>query len=185
MWYPGDSWYPSDEETSVEGCTINVNDVNSTKNMTITPEINIRGGYVDDGNAKSNTVNISNVIFTNSAYIYGGYSRSFDFAFYSGDTSSNGTVTGNTVTISGNTKFEEYSEIYGGSSKSGTANDNRVIISGGEFIGRVYGGRGPTAADGNSVIISGGNITGNVYGGCAQTASEGKRIIIIVGNNTA
>ena len=64
--------YWASNNGSVEGCTINVNDVNSTQNMTITPEISIRGGYVDDGNAKSNTVNISNVIFSNSAYINGG-----------------------------------------------------------------------------------------------------------------
>ena len=65
-------WNPVGEEaitegcTIVEGCTINVNDVNSTNNMTITPEIHVIGGNVEDSIAKSNTVNISNVIFTNS-----------------------------------------------------------------------------------------------------------------------
>ena len=176
-------WNPGISGTVVEGCTINVNDVNSTKNMTITPEIHVIGGNVLNGNAKSNTVNISNVIFTDSAYIYGGYSKSVDYAFYSGYTSSNGTVTGNTVTIK-DTTFEARTSIYGGYTDSGTVNDNRVIISGGEFIGRVYGGRGQTAADGNSVIISDGNITGNVYGGRGNTAANGNSVIISGGNIT-
>ena len=176
-------WNPGISGTVVEGCTINVNDVNSTKNMTITPEIHVIGGNVLNGNAKSNTVNISNVIFTDSAYIYGGYSKSVDYAFYSGYTSSNGTVTGNTVTIK-DTTFEARTSIYGGYTDSGTVNDNRVIISGGEFIGRVYGGRGQTAADGNSVIISDGNITCNVYGGRGNTAANGNSVIISGGNIT-
>ena len=126
-----------------EKCTINVNYVNSTNSLTITPEIDIRVGYVNDDNtesnyAKSNTVDISNVTFENIANIYGGYvlntvtaienlvtikdtkfNKSSDI--YGGRSLGSGDVTGNAVTISGNTTFLSNSSkvwIFGGQSSS-------------------------------------------------------------------
>ena len=54
--------YWTSSNGSVEGCTINVNDVNSP-NMNITPDIIISCGDVNYVNAISNTVDISNVTF--------------------------------------------------------------------------------------------------------------------------
>ena len=124
-------WASNNEEAIVEGCTINVKDVNTPS----TQDIIIKGGYVDNGKAISNTVNISNVTFENSAEIYGGASGSVGSASFSGNTRSNGTVTGNTVT--GNTvtikdtTFKDYAAILGGyTSGDGTVTGNKVTISG-------------------------------------------------------
>ena len=163
--------------------TIKVYGVNSNERLTITPDIIISGGWVADGNAKSNTVDISNVKFANSARIYGGFSNSDSgeysaygaAAFSSGDTS--GDVTKNEVKISGNTKFDKFYSIYGGNSSSGNANENSVSISGtfcdsNYYFGVVCGGRSDSGeAKKNSVSISDDvtfgsyNINGFVYGG--------------------
>ena len=149
---------------SVEGYTINVNNVNSTQNMTITPQIDIRGGNVVSGNAKSNTVNISNVTFENSSLIHGGYSSS-------------GTAEGNSVIISGSTIR---GMVYGG--YGNTAKGNSVIISGSNFYAYVHGGSGHTA-EGNSVIISGGNFGADVHGGYSVTGEANNNKVILVGKN--
>ena len=191
--YPDDmisiNWV-GDDGASVEGCKINVNYVNSTDTLTITPKIDIIGGYVANGNAKSNTVDISNVKFEDSAYIYGGFSNSDSgaAAFSSGDTS--GDVTKNEVKISGNTTFERNYSIYGGKSSSANANENRVSISGGTFgdsyyFGLIFGGCSDSGeANGNSVSISSDtisgsyNINGFVYGGRGATKAEGNSVSI-------
>ncbi len=179
-------WHPGDGETVVEGHTIDVKGVNSTSPLTITPEISIRGGYVDDGNAISNTVNISNVTFEDMAYVYGGRSGnpySSAAAIYSGNTSSYGTVTGNTVTIK-DTSFERYSEIFGGFSESGIANKNSVSISDSTInSGAVLGGVGNTAANNNSVSISGGTFNDElaVHGGHSASGEANGNSVIISG----
>lgn len=160
------------EETGVDGCIINVNYVNSTQNITITPEITIRGGYVyyANDNAISNTVKISNVKFENLAHICGGYS----FA---------GTAKGNSVIISGGTVSG--GEIYGGYSLAGTnstANNNIVSISGGTVTGSVFGGSANVEANENRVIISGSNITGDVYGGRSSNVTANDNRVIISGS---
>ena len=194
FWNPGDEEAIAEGCTIVEGCTINVNDVNSTNNMTITPEIHVIGGNVEDSIAKSNTVNISNVIFTNSASIYGGYSDSGEANDNSvsisggefigrvfggrGETAANG----NSVSISSGT----FNYVFGGSSDPGEANGNQVIISGGTFGGtvesNVYGGRGITDANGNSVIISGGTFkNSSICGGYSRSGEANGNQVIISG----
>ena len=177
-----------DNEESVEGCKINVNYDNSNDHLTITPKIGICGGYVANGDAISNTVNISNVKFKNRADIFGGCSGnpySSAAAIFSGDTS--GDVTKNEVKISGNTKFEKFYYIYGGKSSSGNANENRVSISGGTFgeslySGLIFGGRSDSGeANYNKVIISGGTITGSVFGGYSESGEANKNSVIISG----
>ena len=137
-----------------EKCTINVNYVNSTNSLTITPEIDIRVGYVNDDNtesnyAKSNTVDISNVTFENIANIYGGYvlntvtaienlvtikdtkfNKSSDI--YGGRSLGSGDVTGNAVKISGNTTFLSNSsivKIFGGQSSNSYANAEGAVTN--------------------------------------------------------
>ncbi|MGM9562220.1 MAG: autotransporter outer membrane beta-barrel domain-containing protein [Phascolarctobacterium sp.] len=155
-------WVPGDEE----GCTIKFHDVNSP-NRTITPKIAIIGGNVNDGNATSNTVDISNVKFEGSAYIYGGCFGRPDIpgipVYYSGRTSSIGDVTGNTVEIKGTT-FKKASEIYGGyTSGDGDVTGNKVTIEDTMFEKHSFisGGRSDSGeANENRVIINGGTFSG-------------------------
>ena len=184
---------------SVEGCTINVKGVNSTDTLIITPKIAISGGYVADGKAKSNTVNISNVKFENRADIFGGcsgypYSGEFSAygaaAFSSGDPSGDGTVTGNTVTIE-DTTFKVYSEIYGGyTSGDGTVTGNTVEIRGNTKSGiysmfSIGGGFSASGtAEANSVIIKGGTFNSFISGGISAKAANGNSVIISGGNIT-
>ena len=159
--------------------TINVNEVNSP-NMNITPDIIIKGGYVDNGNAISNTVNISNVTFENSAEIYGGFSGSVGVASFSENTRSNGTVTGNTVTINNivtikDTTFKDYAAIFGEyTSNNVDVTGNTVTIENTTFNNEaeIFGGytSGDGNVTGNTVEIIGNTTftsasTSNIYGG--------------------
>lgn len=169
----------ANEGAIVEDCTIKVNDVNSP-NMPITPDIIIRGGYVDNGNAIYNTVNISNVTFENSAEIYGGVSGSVGVASFSENTRSNGTVTGNTVTINNivtikDTTFKDYAAIFGEyTSNNVDVTGNTVTIEDTTFNNEavIFGGytSGDGNVTGNTVEIIGNTTftsasTSNIYGG--------------------
>ena len=198
------SWMPGAGETSVEGCTINVNSI------TIEPEIHIYGGEGTTA-AKGNSVSISGGTFKN---IVGGYASSgtaegnsveinggtFNANVYGGQgtTAANrnsviinaGTINslicggdgytaeGNSVEINGGTIN---AEVSGGFSQYGKANNNKVSISGGEFYYNVYGGYGATAANGNSVEINGGTIKKNVFGGYSNSGNANKNSVSISG----
>lgn len=179
-------WVPGDEETSVEGYKIEVYGDNSNDLLAITPKIDIIGGYVVDGNAKFNTVDISNVKFIDSAYIYGGCFGNPDPSapvYYSGRNNSNSPVTLNTVTIK-DTTFKD-AKIYGGyTSNNVDVTDNTVTISGNttfESTSYINGGYSESGeANKNSVIISGRTtINGYVYGGrSSNVTAEGNSVII-------
>lgn len=178
----------------VVGYTINVNYVNSTNNMNITPKIDIRGGNVISGNAGSNTVKISNVIFADSAEIYGGYSNSDADVFSSGDNNSNSAVTRNTVTIKGTT-FKKASEIYGGyTSGDGDVTGNTVTIEDTTFKNKaeIYGGytSGYGIVTGNKVEISGNtklestSSPSSIYGGYSDSGNANENSVSISGDVT-
>ena len=102
---------------------------------------NIYGGQ-GSGDTKNNTVEITGGT-TSGKYIYGGIGNGevsgnevslsdaqINSSVYGGYSSSSGTVTGNTVNISGDAKFKQYASIYGGYSGSGTVSDNTIKVSG-------------------------------------------------------
>ena len=145
------SWMPGAGETSVEGCTINVNSI------TIEPEIHIYGGEGTTA-AKGNSVSISGGTFKN---IVGGYASS-------------GTAEGNSVEINGGT-FN--ANVYGGQGTT-AANRNSVIINAGTINSLICGGDGYTA-EGNSVEINGGTINSYVFGGFSESGTaEGNSVEI-------
>ncbi|MDY2636689.1 MAG: autotransporter outer membrane beta-barrel domain-containing protein [Phascolarctobacterium sp.] len=156
--------------------------------------LDVYGGQSDYGTANENSVSISGGTFNDYVYVYGGYSGPDEVATYSGNTSSNGDVTGNKVEISGNTKFEGGSSISGGYSDYGEANLNSVSINGGTFDGDidgdiyVFGGESYSVtpnktANLNSVIISGGTFNGyvHVFGGYSDSDTAQYNQVIISG----
>ena len=156
------SWMPGAGETSVEGCTINVNSI------TIEPEIHIYGGEGTTA-AKGNSVSISGGTFNGNVRVWGGLSQS-------------GTANKNRVIISGG-KF--YNRVYGGEGEK-AADENRVIISGGKFSRCwVYGGYSLNGtANRNQVIISDGTFDGNVVGGSSTKEAKDNKIVLL-GNNAS
>ena len=182
------SWMPGAGETSVEGCTINVNSI------TIEPEIHIYGGEGTTA-AKGNSVEINGG--TINAEVSGGFSQygkannnkvsisggEFYYNVYGGYGAT--AANGNSVEINGGT-INSY--VFGGFSESGTAEGNSVEISGGTINDdvRVWGGWAESNsgnANGNSVIISGGTFNGNVrvWGGLSQSGTANKNRVIISG----
>ena len=88
--------------------------------------------------------------------------------------SSTGAVSENTVAISGGT----VTDVYGGYSELGAANGNKVEISGGAVNGGVYGGMGSTEASGNTVEISGGTVNGVIFGGMSGAEASGNTVTV-------
>ena len=171
----------------VEGYTINVKGVSSANLLTITPVIDIRGGYASGGNATSNTVDISNVKFEDSAYIYGGRSQ------VSGD------VTGNAVTINGTIEFSGETRIFGGQSDNSDAaiTNNTVTINGTiEFSGetRIFGGQSYKGeVKGNTVTFNSDTVDGIttftnknsfIFGGASDKGQAINNTVEINGNTT-
>ena len=184
----------ANEGAIVDDRTIKVNDVNNP-NMTITPSIIISCGDVNNVNAAiSNTVDISNVTFIDSALIYGGYSGnpgSGEERMYAVNTNSNGTVTDNTVTDNTvtikNTTFTSTSNIYDGYiSGNAAVTGNKVEISGNtkfDSTSFIYGGYSASGtAEGNSVSISDSNFKGDVYGGYSASDTANYNKVIISGD---
>ena len=188
-------WKPGAGDTSVQGCTINVNP------GIITPSIKIYGGYYDNTadnppviNVNNNAVKINGTTFGHVAIIRGGYSNSGkandNRVSISGGTF-NGLVDikggfgskaadGNSVSISDST-FNGLVNVQGG--EGSTANGNSVDISDSTFNGlvNVRGGYSNTgeATTGNRVSISGGTFKGDVYGGTSSDGTaEGNSVII-------
>ena len=192
------AWMLVNQKTSDKGCTINVKGVNT---LTITPEIRIMGGYVDDGNAISNTVNISNVTFIDRAYIFGGCSGNPDLGdpvYYSGRTISNSPVTLNTVTIKdttfnneADTTFNNEAKIYGGyTSNNVDVTDNTVTIENTTFNSKSYIYGGYTSSDGtvtgNTVTIKGTTFKNKatIYGGYTRTGGTVTGNTVTISGNT-
>lgn len=84
----------------------------------------VAGGYGGSGEIKENSVILSGGSV--AGFIYGGYSGK------------SGTVTGNTVAISGDTKFKQYASVYGGYSVNGDVSGNEVNVSGKTDLSKVY-----------------------------------------------
>ena len=123
--------------------------INSDLNFTNT--LKLYGGYSGSGAVTGNKVIISSApVFAEETKIYGGYSDD--------------DVEGNNITIGGNGTFGTNVALYGGysdknfyTSVGGTATGNNVTISGNAaFETDIYGGYSETStATGNSVTISG------------------------------
>ena len=116
---------------------------------------NLYGGFSSEGNASSNSVNISGDSSLITDSVYGGYVDS-----------GSGSATSNSVTINGGTVIS----VYGGyvNSGSGNASSNSVNINEVEVGGSVWGGVVEDAsgdANGNSVTITNVTICGSVLGG--------------------
>ena len=87
-----------------------------------------------------------------------------------GGRAESGTVSSNTVTISGGTIG---GAVYGGTAKSGTVSSNTVTISGGTISGSIYGGAVSSGtATGNTVNFYGGSIGQTLYGGFSKTDND-------------
>ena len=135
-----------------------------------TYESSIYGGYSYSGDAKGNTVTISDGTF-NGTLVYGGYSYSSN-------------ATGNTVNISGGTFTNE---VCGGRSTNGDVTGNTVNISGGTFTGSVYGGYSFDGnATGNTVNISvDANLeNASLYGGYGHDSVVGEFVVKYGGADT-
>ena len=131
-------------------------------------------GGADD--LSENHVIIQGGMVNNNAWVYGGRSEkgsvTKNTVTISGGTvnnivyggySTNGAATGNSVTLSGSTVNDE---VYGGwSNASGEVKGNQLTMSAGE-VKNIYGGYSwYGSATGNSVIISSGTVKGDVSGG--------------------
>jgi hypothetical protein len=162
---------------TINGGTITINNGSGT--------LGIFGGERSAG-ANSGSVN------DNHVYIFGGTvtstAPSTATITISGGYSSNnnGTVTGNTVSITGAADIGSTRaiDIYGGYSYagSGSATSNSVDIGGGTVTGNIYGGRSTNGtATGNSVTIGGGTVTGSIYGGWSPNGTGTNNTVSLIG----
>ncbi|MBR2215801.1 MAG: hypothetical protein IJ849_08610 [Selenomonadaceae bacterium] len=145
----------------------------------------IYGGYnnKNGGTVQNNTVSITNAKGTGfslgSSTVYGGYGNS-------------GSVTGNSVTVTGSTLnvnvSSNYATLYGGYGQTGEVTKNAVTITNSRMRGSVTGGRSDSSgsATGNSVTISNSTIYGSgtestdhtIYGGYSGGAATGNTVTI-------
>ncbi len=176
--YGGNAWGLAPDESIKRVVTGNVVSISGSGKIV---SHNIYGGFIDNGNAENNRVNISgqvhldgiNVDNTNEPlFIYGGYSDkgnaknnivdiSEDAVINSdaiyGGYSNNGNVENNTINISGNVSFAGV-VIAGGYSENGDAKNNTVFISNSnlENVASIYGAEvtsGEGKIENNRVIL--------------------------------
>ncbi len=155
------------------------------------------GGSASDGDAISNTVTIAGG--TINGHVYGGYSSSgnaenntvilsrekeapvLNGTLFGGLSDGGGTVSGNTLTITGG----KATAAFGGRATTGDVTGNKVTMSGGEIVrgstsgfyaGNLYGGLAENGvAAGNEVTISGGTLGRftYVFGGRSEQGAAG------------
>lgn len=129
------------ESGTVSGNTVTISNGNANGN--------IYGGQ-GSGDTKNNTVEITGGT-TSGTSIYGGMGNGdvsgnevslsdaqINSSVYGGYSGKSGTVTGNTVAISGDTKFKQYASVYGGYSVNGDVSGNEVNVSGKTDLSKVY-----------------------------------------------
>ena len=147
---PGAIVYGGNDHYSYSGCNADPNNneiiINNSTLSAVT------GGYSNIGSgANENIVNIKN---GNIKSLVGSYSYG-------------GTVSGNEVSITGDSN--SFQTVSGGTTGDGTATGNIVTINGNveasDFIAGGVGNAGYSQVYGNQVIIQSGTVTGNIYGG--------------------
>ena len=177
---------------------------NSVKISDGTLNQHVFGGWSQNGDAASNSVNISGDTTNILGNIYGGVASSTGIAYENkvniasgtlkivyGGYSNKGSVSSNSVDISGD--YTKTGDVYGGFVNGGTgsASYNIVNISSGAFLS-VYGGKSYDGdAVGNSVNISGGTnryvdedgyiVVGFVYGGSSTNGTAASNSVNISG----
>lgn len=131
----------------------------------------VMGAYTKtNGDASGNKVTIQDV--TVNGYAEGGYSGG-------------GSVTGNTLAISGNSYVKE--NAYGGLLyfADGTVSGNKVLLSGGTVSGQAAGGMSflgdAVEVLGNEITVTGGTINKYVYGGSADSGTASNNTVNIYG----
>lgn len=134
----------------------------------------VMGAYTKtNGDASGNKVTIQNV--TVNGYAEGGYSGG-------------GSVTGNTLAISGNSYVKE--NAYGGLLyfADGTVSGNKVLLSGGTVSGQAAGGMSflgdAVEVSGNEITVTGGTIEEGVYGGLAQLGGNASGNTVTISGGT-
>ena len=134
----------------------------------------VMGAYTKtNGDASGNKVTIQNV--TVNGYAEGGYSGG-------------GSVTGNTLAISGNSYVKE--NAYGGLLyfADGTVSGNKVLLSGGTVSGQAAGGMSflgdAVEVLGNEITVTGGTIEEGVYGGLAQLGGNASGNTVTISGGT-
>ena len=132
------------------------------------------GAYTKtNGDASGNKVTIQDV--TVNGYAEGGYSGG-------------GSVTGNTLAISGNSYVKE--NAYGGLLyfADGTVSGNKVLPSGGTVSGQAAGGMSflgdAVEVSGNEITVTGGTIEEGVYGGLAQLGGNASGNTVTISGGT-
>ena len=136
-------------------------------------ETSVYGGYTEEGDASGNKVTIQDV--TVNGYAEGGYSCG-------------GSVTGNTLAISGNSYVKE--NAYGGLLyfADGTVSGNKVLLSGGTVSGQAAGGMSflgdAVEVSGNEITVTGGTIEEGVYGGLAQLGGNASGNTVTISGGT-
>lgn len=89
-----------------------------------------------------------------------------------------GYVTGNVVTMSGDTT-EVYGALVGGTSGSGDASDNIVNLYGGSVGKFVHGGDATNGrADRNKINVTGGTIRGSISGGIGNVGADSNQVLV-------
>ena len=206
--YGGNAWGLVPDESIKRVVTGNVVSISGSGKIV---SHNIYGGFIDNGNAENNRVNISgqvhldgiNVDNTNEPlFIYGGYSDkgnaknnivdiSEDAVINSdaiyGGYSNNGNVENNTINISGNVSFAGV-VIAGGYSENGDAKNNTVFISNSnlENVASIYGAEvtsGEGKIENNRVILHDSSYKGIIVGGYDSLSSNDTRYVgEILGN---
>ena len=134
----------------------------------------VMGAYTKtNGDASGNKVTIQDV--TVNGYAEGGYSGG-------------GSVTGNTLAISGNSYVKE--NAYGGLLyfADGTVSGNKVLLSGGTVSGQAAGGMSflgdAVEVLGNEITVTGGTIEEGVYGGLAQLGGNASGNTVTISGGT-
>ena len=129
----------------------------------------VYGGYSETGNANSNKVQVSGESIVKLT-VYGGVTKYTE-----------GTASGNEVTVSGNAKLP--SGITAGWSPNKDAKNNTVTIEGGTVQGYIDGGVATGAADNNHIIVNGGKVS-YLQGGSGGSSATGNTVEINGGTVT-
>ena len=128
-----------------------------------------RSQYNDVNNASAVSVSDNQVTFTGGIVEYDVIGGAADVSGY---------VTGNVVTMSGDTT-EVYGDLIGGKSGFGDASDNIVNLNGGSVGKVVHGGEAINGrADRNKINVTGGTIRGSISGGIGNDGADSNQVLV-------
>ena len=130
-------------------------------------KVNISGGTIG-GSENSREVygGLANegTVTQNTVSITGG--RTIKVPVYGGRATSSGNVSSNSVSITSNSTIG--GDVYGGHSDTGESKNNEVVMSNGNVDGSIYVGySNANEVSGNKITLSGGTVAGEVFGGHA------------------